>query len=465
MPTYLGIDLGTSGLRGVILDQDLKILTQAAVPYPGPFTNSTSWLKGLETLAACLRANHPQAWSAVRAMTLDGTSGTLLLSDAQGNALAPALPYADQRATVEARWLEEQWPEGGVCLSPASSLNKLVWLRQHLPSFARARFVHHQADWVAAQLTGLLGISDRGNLLKLGIDATQLCYPATLLNVLARADIDPAILPQAVREGTATGRIRKQWAERLGGLSLQTEIRAGCTDSVAAALAAGLCTTGQALTSLGSSLAFKVVHPHALTSDGIYSHLLGDHFLVGAAANAGGAALLRHFQPAAMRRLEPKIHPEYPSGALLYPLAKPGERFPINTALWSGSVIPEDKTAATLQQLLEGLSYIEAWAYTIFTNAGVASNGPVRSTGGGTINRAWMQMRANILNRPIEVLEHGDAAIGAAMLAASADLGGITALGKNDSRAGKLFLPDSLAVQRYAPYAQQFREMYTHYSA
>ncbi|WP_024894723.1 hypothetical protein [Acidithiobacillus thiooxidans] len=80
MPTYLGIDFGTSGLRGVIIDENLNKIASAALPYPGcpseSLTDSQGWLQGLEMLAQQLRSIHTRAWSAIKAMSLDGASGT-----------------------------------------------------------------------------------------------------------------------------------------------------------------------------------------------------------------------------------------------------------------------------------------------------------------------------------------------------------------------------------------------------
>ncbi|MBU2737950.1 FGGY-family carbohydrate kinase [Acidithiobacillus concretivorus] len=467
MPTYLGMDFGTSGLRGIIIDENLNTIASTALPYPGypseSLTDSQGWLRGLEMLAQQLRSIHTQAWSAIKAMSLDGTSGTLLLSDRMGKVLGPVLAYSDQRAAAQAQQLKQQWPAGGICLSPASSLSKLLWLRRHLHNFSEVHYVHHQADWIAAHLIGHWGISDRGNVLKMGLDAQQMKYPEKLLNILETADINPAILPKVMREGMSIGTLNKAWAQRLG-LSTAVQIRAGCTDSVAAAAAAGLYVPGTALSSLGSSLAFKVVHDKPIHKMGLYSHYLGDFCLVGAASNAGASALLQHFQREQMRALESSIHTEYPSAALLYPLAGSGERFPILAPTWPGSIIPTGQNTETFQKLLEGLSYIEAWGYDIMEKAGVSVQGPIKTVGGGSINAAWMQMRAHILNRPVEIVVDTEAAKGSALIAASADLGGLKLLGQMPSPSGKLFYPAADAVQRYAPYVQKFQEKFSRFA-
>lgn len=459
MPTYLGVDLGTSGLRGVLIDQDLQVLAHAALPYPGAWLDSNVWLLGLEQLAAIIRKQNPPAWRAIKAITFDGTSGTLLPCAVDGSALMPALAYSDQRAEAEAQWLHQHWPTGGIVLSPASSLNKLLWLRNHLSHFDALRYIHHPADWVAAQLTGHFGVSDRGNLLKLGVIAQTLGYPPELLRILEQVGIDPRLLPTAVREGTAVATVRASWTKRLA-LPVHIEVRAGCTDSVAAAMAAGLSRPGQALSSLGSSLACKVVHSRPINNNGIYSHFLDEYCLVGTASNAGGASLLRYFSRDEMQTMTALLCPDSPTGALFYPLPKPGERFPLNAPQWSGSEIPPLKTAAIFQGLLEGLSYIEAWMYSTLKQAGVRITAPIRSVGGGSENAKWMQMRANILNHPIEVLTNSDAATGAALLAASSEYGSVEATIQKYAKVGRIIMPDPDAAEKYQPYTKKFLETF-----
>ncbi|MHB1280968.1 MAG: FGGY-family carbohydrate kinase [Acidithiobacillus sp.] len=457
MPTYLGIDLGTSGVRGVLIDDGLQIVAHAALPYPGPLTEATVWLEGIEQLAATLIRQSPAGWRALTAISIDGTSATLLPCDTRGAPLGPALLYFDQRAQEEATWLAREWPAGDAALGAASSLSKLLWLRRHDPHYPRLRYIHHQADWVAAQLTGLFGQADRGNLLKLGLDGARLSYPPALLGLLKIADVNPALLPHALREGENYGTVRPDWARRLQ-IPAHTVVRAGCTDSVAAAIAAGLHSPGQALSSLGSTLAIKVVHTRPYAGKGLYSHYLGRHTLVGAASNSGGAALLRHFSRPQMVALSAALKPATPSGQLLYPLPTTGERYPLNAPQWPGSSIPPLAAEVRFQALLEGLSYIEAWCYATLEEQQIAIVGAIRSTGGGTANLPWMQMRANILDKPVQVIAHGDPALGSALLAASTDLGELETLQTRQPAAEQVFLPETTATSQYREYYHQFRE-------
>jgi sugar (pentulose or hexulose) kinase len=110
------------------------------------------------------------------------------------------------------------------------------------------------------------------------------------------------------------------------------------------------------------------------------------------------------------------------------------------------------------QALLEGLSYIEAWCYATLEEQQIAIVGAILSTGGGTANLPWMQMRANILDKPVQVIAHGDPALGSALLAASTDLGELETLQTRQPATEQVFLPETTAASQYREYYHQFRE-------
>lgn len=110
------------------------------------------------------------------------------------------------------------------------------------------------------------------------------------------------------------------------------QVCAGTTDSIAAFLASGAKDVGEAVTSLGSSLAIKMISVNRVDAVeyGIYSHRLGDQWLVGGASNTGGAVLKQFFSDEQLRELSNQIIIETSTDLNYYPLTKPGERFPIN---------------------------------------------------------------------------------------------------------------------------------------
>ena len=151
----------------------------------------------------------------------------------------------------------------------------------------------HQADWLAGRLAGRQGISDENNALKLGYDAVNRVWPVWL----EQLEIPRALLPEVVPPGRPIGTLDPAWCRRWG-FDAATRIVSGTTDSTAGFIATG-AGPGEAVTSLGSTLVLKVCtgRPVYAPHYGVYSHRLGDHWLVGGASNSGGAVLRRYFTP------------------------------------------------------------------------------------------------------------------------------------------------------------------------
>jgi hypothetical protein len=116
------------------------------------------------------------------------------------------------------------------------------------------------------------------------------------------------------------------------GLPAGALVCGGTTDSIAAFVAAGVSDVGQAVTSLGSTMAVKLLSSTRVddAAFGVYSHRLGAGWLVGGASNTGGAVLRRYFTDTQLAALTQRIDPGKPSGFDYYPLVTPGERFPVN---------------------------------------------------------------------------------------------------------------------------------------
>lgn len=150
----------------------------------------------------------------------------------------------------------------------------------------------HQADWLGFLLHGKRGVSDYHNALKLGYDVESLSYPSWLENLPFFS-----LLPNVKAPGETIGEIIPSVAEKYQ-INPHCLIKAGTTDSIAAFLASGVKTSGEAVTSLGSTLVLKLLSKTKIDDSryGIYSHRLGDLWLVGGASNTGGA-VLKHFSP------------------------------------------------------------------------------------------------------------------------------------------------------------------------
>ena len=417
-PFFLGIDFGTSGCRACAIDPAGRVVAQASVVLPPPVRPEPGWSEQDPSLWwAALRDVLHQLPRPVRdgiaAIAVDGTSGTLLLADGQGRPLGPALLYDDSRARDQARVLAAVAPPEAAVHSPSSGLAKAILLMAG--PRPEACYLIHQADWVLGQLTGRHGRSDENNALKLGYDPVARRWPDWLAATGLPLDLLPRVLPV----GTPVGALAAEAATVLG-LSRCALAVAGTTDSTAGAIAAGAAAPGDGVTTLGSTLVVKVMsdRPVFAARYGIYSHRLGDRWLVGGASNSGGAVLRQHFTDAELAELSGQIDPAHRSPLDYYPLPRPGERFPIADPNLAPRLEPRPTDrVAFLHGLLEGMAKIEAMGYRRLAELGAPNPSRVAATGGGSINATWTAIRARHLGVPVTVAAHREAAYGAALLA------------------------------------------------
>ncbi|MEH1902626.1 MAG: FGGY-family carbohydrate kinase [Nostoc sp.] len=412
MDLYLGIDFGTSGARGMVIDKEASIQAEARYPFQdSPVAVTPSFWQ--EALFVLVEQIPEQLRREIKAIAINGTSSTVLLVDAAGNPVDEPLLYNDARGSSVLEHLRSIAPPNHTVLSATSSLAKLMWMRQ-LSSFSEARYFLHQADWLAFLLHGQLGISDYHNALKLGYDVEELKYPEwqELLQI-------PIQLPKVLPPGTPIAQLRPEIADKFGFRS-DCLVCAGTTDSIAAFLASGAKLPGEAVTSLGSTLVLKLLSRTRVEDAryGIYSHRLGDLWLTGGASNTGGAVLKQFFTNAELESLSREIDASIASELDYYPLLKAGDRFPINDPNLSPRLSPRPENPVEfLHGLLESIARIEARGYEFLQQMGADKLTHVYTAGGGAANHTWTAIRARHLQVPIVASVYTEAAYGTALLA------------------------------------------------
>ncbi|MEM1253693.1 MAG: FGGY-family carbohydrate kinase [Cyanobacteria bacterium P01_H01_bin.21] len=404
---YLGIDFGTSGARAIAIDAVGQVVAETRCHYASDA--AAGWQQALWSLLQQLPGDIKKQTAAI---SIDGTSATVLLCDRSGNPLTPAILYNDARGGIP-----DVAPTDSPAHSATSSLSKALWWQQNLPTaiLDKAYYLVHQADWLSSLLHGQSGISDYNNALKLGYNPQTLKYPDWLMAL----DISPW-LPRVLAPGAAIAPIQANVAKRFG-LPLSCIVKTGTTDSIAAFLASGASAMGEAVTSLGSTLVLKLLSPVAINDapSGIYSHRLGQYWLAGGASNTGGAVLHQYFSDLELDSLSPLIDSACPSGFNYYPLLKAGERFPINDPALAPRLTPRPTDSVKfLHGLLEGMARIEALGYQKLTALGSGPVNRVYTAGGGAKNATWQALREQILGVPLEPALHTEAAYGTARLAA-----------------------------------------------
>jgi len=416
MNLYLGIDFGTTGARSTIIDSQGTIHCETEHTFANaqkPELPSV-WQNALW---AVIEQIPPTIRNQVRAIAIDGTSSTVMLCNTDGIPVCEPILYNDARGAAVTERLRAIAPANHTVLSATSSLAKLLWWQEGGHGGTAPTVFLHQADWLAFLLHGKLGISDYHNALKLGFDVDTLCYPNWLTQGIAGAATPE--LPQVIAPGTPVGEVRTQVGDRFG-FSRDCMVCAGTTDSIAAFLASGVNLPGEAVTSLGSTLAVKLLS-HTRVDDsryGIYSHKLGDLWLVGGASNTGGAVLRHFFTDVELDNYSTQIDPEQESLLDYYPLLKKGDRFPINDPNLPPRLEPRPTDSVEfLHGLLESIARIEARGYQLLQELGATPLTKVYTAGGGAKNAVWSAIRKRYLKVPVETPVHTAAAYGSALLA------------------------------------------------
>ena len=409
-PLGLGLDLGTSGLRLAVVNQQHQVLHEQALAYPGPFRDPHSWRQGFITLSASIPEDLKFK---VAAIAIDGTSGTLLACSRKGVPLGDALAYCDAIAekTAAARHLI---PEGGAAASASGSVARALMLleRHHWNGHpSEVPLLRHQADWLMGWLLGNWHWGEEGNNLRLGWDQEQQRWPEGI----AAAAWNQA-LPVISASGSRLGTLSTEAASALG-LPKTTEVVSGTTDSNASVLAANPAP-GDGVAVLGTTLVLKQFHSRPLHGPGISNHRLAGRWLVGGASNTGAGVLRQFFSDTQLIELSRQIDPQRPSGLQLRPLTCRGERFPIDDPQLEPVLGPRPiSDALYLQALLEGLCALEREGWQRLRELGAPPVLRVLSVGGGARNPQWSQLRRQALDLPVLDRSRTSAATAMARLA------------------------------------------------
>ncbi|HEY6095458.1 MAG TPA: FGGY-family carbohydrate kinase [Gallionellaceae bacterium] len=407
---FLGLDFGTTGARACVLDEGGNIAHEERIAYRDAATQTPEDWR--ETLHALLRGIPAPVAARLQRITVDSTSATVLLCDAELQPVSPVLLYHDARAQPQARRLQQLAPPGHTVCSATSGLAKFLWLTEHCDT-GNARYFMHQADWLSALLSGSGGTSDYHNALKTGYDVEQLFWPDWVQQLP-----HSQLLPHVLAPGQLVAEISPALAAHFG-IDASCTIHAGTTDSIAAFIAADVHEPGDAVTSLGTTLVLKLLSTTRVEAAefGVYSHRYGSLWLAGGASNAGGGVLRQFFSDAQLLELSAQIDATQDSPLDYYPLPRPGERFPLNDPGLVPRVTPRPADdAAFLHGLLQGLSRIEAAGYAKLAELGATPLKRVATCGGGAANPAWQGMRARLLGVPVNQARHAEAAMGAALL-------------------------------------------------
>ena len=388
-PLVLGIDLGTSGVRIAVIDSTCALLQTESTPYQIGLINPFDWRDQCSTLIGRL---NPDYRHRLKAVAVDGTSGTLLACNQQGLPLAEALPYSLAYPEF-IHQLQALTPQGGPASSTSGSLARALHLiGQHKTPL----LLRHQADWISGWLLDNWSHGEEGNNLRLGWDLSKRAWPDSFIS-------QPwwDALPEICASGSVLGILSPQRAKDLD-LPEDLLVVAGTTDSNAAVLTAD-ADDDEGITVLGSTLVLKRFTDQPIApGPGTSTHRVGGRWLCGGASNAGAAVLKQLFPDIDLAELSRQIDPDQNSGLQLRPLPRCGERFPVDDPQLEPILTPRPVSDALyLHGLLEGLSQIEHAGWQRLTSLGADPPMKIVTLGGGARNPQWRRLRERQLGVPI----------------------------------------------------------------
>lgn len=406
-PLVLGIDLGTSGVRIAVIDSNCALLQSESAPYQIGLVNPFDWRDRCCALIGRLKPDYRHR---LKAIAVDGTSGTLLACDQQGLPLAEALPYSLACPHVLDQ-LRDLSPQDGPASSSSGSLARALHLvEQHQAPL----LLRHQADWISGWLLDDWSYGEEGNNLRLGWDLNKQSWPDSFIS-------QPwwDALPEIRASGSVLGALSPQRAKDLD-LPEDLLVVAGTTDSNAAVLTAD-AEDDEGITVLGSTLVLKRFTDQPLAPwPGTSNHRVGGRWLCGGASNAGAAVLKQLFPDIDLAELSRQIDPDLSSGLQLRPLPRCGERFPVDDPQLEPILTPRPVSDSLyLHGLLEGLTTIEQAGWQRLTSLGADPPKKIVTLGGGARNPQWRRLRERQLCVPIRSCNSPPAA-GVARLALQA---------------------------------------------
>ena len=478
--SFLGLDVGTSAVKAVLVDGDQRLLAEAEAPLttsrPQPLWSEQdpdAWLAATWAVLAALRRDQPGAYGAVQAVGLSGQMHGAVVLGADDRPLRPAILWNDGRAQAECRLLAERVPGigriAGVPPTPGYTAPKLLWLAAHEPAlFAQIARVLLPKDYVRLRLTGEHAPDPVDAAGTLWLDEARRAWSP---EILAATEMREAQLPRVVEGSEPAGALRADIAAELG-LPAGVPVAAGAGDAAAGAIGIGAIADGDAFVSLGTSAQYFVTTesyrpcPERLIQ--AYCHGLPARWyqcaalLNGASCLGWAPALLGEPDiPALVARVEARWRG--PSRVLFLPYLA-GERTPHDDPHARGVLFglePDTDGIEVAQAVMEGVAFSLAEAQDCLSVAG-SEVAALAAIGGGARSPFWMRLLATVLDRPV-TLYAGAAkgpAFGAARLARLAATRETPEAVCGKPEVAQVLEPERALVERYFERGRRFRYLY-----
>ncbi len=441
MKTFLGLDISTTGSKALLVNETGDVVAVATSPHtlqtPRPLWSEQDPHEWWQAAAACIRrvlAESGISGEEVAAVGLTGQMHGLVLLDAAGEVLRPAILWNDQRTQAQCdeihrRVGRERFIQitGNVALTGFTA-PKILWVQQNEPElYARARHILLPKDYVRYRLTGAYAMDKADGAGTVLFDLQQRTWSAEVLETLG---IPAAWLPPTCEGSEFTGYVTEE-AAAATGLRAGTPVAAGGGDQAAQAVGVGAVEPGVVALTVGTSGVVFATTPSALIEPQGRLHAFchavpGLWHFMGVMLSAAGS--LQWYRDTLAPGLdfadllaEAENVPAGSEGLQFLPYLT-GERTPYPDPLargaWIGLTIRHGRGHLT-RALLEGVAFGLKDSFTLIQEAGLGEIRQVRASGGGTKSALWRQIMASVLETELVTVNTTEgAAYGAALLAA-----------------------------------------------
>ncbi len=476
---YLGLDIGTSGVKAILIDERQRIVASATAPLkvsrPKPGWSEQSpeeWWKACNIAVKTLAKARPKAIAAVAGIGLSGQQHGATLLDKADKVLRPAILWNDARSFAECRDIEEREPRarriaGNIPLAGFTA-PKLVWVKKNEPRiFDKVAKVLLPKDYVRLRMTGdhASDMSDSSGTYWLDI-----AKRAWSDKLLAATDMSRDQMPRLFEGTDATGRLSAQVA-KAWGMPKRPVVAGGGGDNPASACGIGAVKHGEAFISLGTSGVLFVSNerfmPNAARAVHAFCHAVpGAWHQMGVILSATASlewlgTLLKTPAPKLTAALGKTL--AGPSPALFLPYLS-GERTPVADAQIRGLAMGlghETDAKILTHAVLDGVAFAFRDSLEALKAAGTTI-GRLTAVGGGSRSDLWLKIIATALDLPVDVPAAGDfgGAFGAARLGLIAATGADFASVCTAPRIAKTVKPEMRARDAYETAYARYVQIY-----
>ncbi|ODT75588.1 MAG: xylulokinase [Pelagibacterium sp. SCN 64-44] len=441
--TFLGIDIGTSGVKALLIDADGRALGEASAPAIEPVRPHPGWSEQNPqdwwdaTLAAIdkLKAGHAAELAAVKGIGLSGhMHGATLLGD-NDRVLRPCILWNDGRAAAECAEMEAALPAlrdiAGNIAMPGFTAPKIAWLRKHEPEIYRQiRKVLLPKAYVRLLLTGehVEDMSDAAGTLWLDVARRDWSDELLAVTGLTREH-----MPSLVEGSAVSAQLKDEYVARWG-MSGPVVVAGGAGDNAAAACGIGAIRPGEGFVSLGTSGVLFVSNekfsPNTAGAVHAFCHAIPDtwHQMGVILSATDSLNWLSRITGRKQAELSGEAEAQFkgPGETIFLPYLS-GERTPHNNANARGSFVglsQSTDTAQMAQAVMEGVTFAMRDCQRVLADAGTRID-RLLAVGGGSKSALWLRMLATNLDMEIALPEDGDfgGALGAARLGLCAATG------------------------------------------